>query len=138
MDYIKWIKDGLNKPGKTQSGLASAINRDPGSVSLLLKGERELKAREIPVIAEYLEIPLPDSKALPTVSDMRPLWDQHINLILRHALPKTAKEAMQAIRDETDAFFWPDVERKKYPDDEQIERYVKQLAARYRDQGKKS
>ncbi len=69
---------------------------------------------------------------------MRPLWDQHINLILRHALPKTAKEAMQAIRDETDAFFWPDVERKKYPDDEQIERYVKQLAARYRDQGKKS
>lgn len=55
MDDLGWIREGLKKPGKTQSGLAKALGRYPSAVTSLLKGERDLKAREIAIVAEYLE-----------------------------------------------------------------------------------
>lgn len=57
---IQWIRDGLGKPGKTQSGLAKAMGRYPSAVSMLLKGERSVKADEIHIIAKYLEVDPPD------------------------------------------------------------------------------
>jgi len=59
MDEIEWIREGLKKPGKTKSGLAQALGRAPSAVSALLKGERVLKAREIPKIEQYLEVKAP-------------------------------------------------------------------------------
>jgi hypothetical protein len=51
---LDWIKEGLKKPGKTRSGLARALNRAPSSITSLLQGKRELKTREVRVIADYL------------------------------------------------------------------------------------
>jgi repressor LexA len=56
---IEDIRRGLQKPGKSKSGLAKALGRQPSMVTALLKGERELKAREIPIVAKYLELDLP-------------------------------------------------------------------------------
>src|SRR5215470_4150217 len=53
------IRRGLGKPGKSKSGLAAALGRQPSAVTALLKGERELKAREIDIVAKYLELDLP-------------------------------------------------------------------------------
>lgn len=58
-DDLDWIREGLKKPGKTQTGIAAALKRAPSAVTALLKGDRELKAREIRVIADYLEVEPP-------------------------------------------------------------------------------
>jgi phage repressor protein C with HTH and peptisase S24 domain len=55
MDIVEWIRGGLRKPGKTQAGLAAALNVDPAAVSRLLKGDRKLRADELPKVARYLE-----------------------------------------------------------------------------------
>lgn len=59
MDYIAWIREGLERPGKTQTGLAKALGRYPSAITQLLKGGRTLKASEIPIVARYLEIEPP-------------------------------------------------------------------------------
>lgn len=56
---LQWIIDGLAKPGKNKVGLAKALQRAPSMVTSLLKKERELKAREIEIIAKYLEVEPP-------------------------------------------------------------------------------
>lgn len=56
---LQWIIDGLKKPGKTKTGLADAIGRAPSAVTALLNGKRELKAREVKVVANYLEVDPP-------------------------------------------------------------------------------
>jgi repressor LexA len=53
------IRRGLQKSGKSKSGLAAALGRQPSAVTALLKGERELKAREIPIVIKYLELDMP-------------------------------------------------------------------------------
>lgn len=59
MDYISWIRRGLEKPGKTQAGLARQLGVDKSQVNKMLRGERDLKVKELPKIAEYLIEPLP-------------------------------------------------------------------------------
>jgi len=51
------IKAALLQPGKSKGGLAKAMNVHQAQISRLLKGERALKAEEIPLIAKYLELP---------------------------------------------------------------------------------
>lgn len=60
---VEWIAEGLKKPGKTKGGLAQALNRSASVVTSILAGEREVKAREIPVIAGYLGVELPNGPA---------------------------------------------------------------------------
>jgi SOS-response transcriptional repressor LexA len=62
---MEWIRAGLEKPGKSKSGLAKALHRSPSMVTSLLSGTRELKAREIAIIARYLEVEAPESPAPP-------------------------------------------------------------------------
>jgi repressor LexA len=57
---IEDIRRGLQKPGKSKSGLAEALGLFPSAITALLKGERELKAREIPIVAKYLELDVPE------------------------------------------------------------------------------
>lgn len=60
MDDIDWIRKGLEKPGKSQTGLADALSRSPSAVTNLLKGKRRLIAGEIPTIAAYLGVDAPE------------------------------------------------------------------------------
>jgi phage repressor protein C with HTH and peptisase S24 domain len=60
--YIEWIRKGLEKPGKSQSGLARHIGVDPSAINKLVHNKRFLKAHEISKVAEYLEEPIPAPK----------------------------------------------------------------------------
>lgn len=60
MDLIGEIERGLEKPGKNRAGLARALNRSPSTVTEMLRRDekkaRKIKADEIAVIREYLEL----------------------------------------------------------------------------------
>lgn len=60
---VEWIRQGLKKPGKSQRGLAAALNLDPAAITRLLEGKRQLKAREVPVIEAYLDESAPPQVA---------------------------------------------------------------------------
>src|SRR4051812_40841928 len=53
---IRLIERGLEKPGKTKGGLATAMGVRPGAVSEILSGIRLIKASEIAPIMEYLRL----------------------------------------------------------------------------------
>lgn len=65
-ELIQWIERGLQKPGKSKKGLASALGRFPSAVTKLMQGERAIKADEIPVISDYLDEPPPAMPGLDT------------------------------------------------------------------------
>ncbi|WGS18868.1 MULTISPECIES: S24 family peptidase [unclassified Bradyrhizobium] len=52
----KLIERGLEKTGKSKGGLARAMGVRAGAVSEILSGIRLIKAAEIPLIVEYLEL----------------------------------------------------------------------------------
>jgi phage repressor protein C with HTH and peptisase S24 domain len=67
--WLQWIEDALAaNPKKSKSGLAKALGRTPAAVTRLLRYGRELKAREIRLIAEYLETEPPVADDIPLVS----------------------------------------------------------------------
>lgn len=49
-----WLKNELDKPGRSQSGLARFMHMDASAINRLVNGTRELKAREIEEIQAYL------------------------------------------------------------------------------------
>src|SRR6201992_3906628 len=53
---IRLIERGREKPGKTKGGLAAAMGVRPGAVSEILSGLRLIKASEIALIVDYLEL----------------------------------------------------------------------------------
>jgi repressor LexA len=53
---VRMIERGLEKPGKTKGGLATAMGVRPGAVSEILSGIRQIKATEIQPIIDYLEL----------------------------------------------------------------------------------
>ena len=53
---IKMIERGLEKPGKTKGGLATAMGVRAGAVSEILAEMRLIKATEIAPIIDYLEL----------------------------------------------------------------------------------
>src|SRR6201995_974463 len=53
---IRLIERGLQKPGKTKGGRATAMGVRPGAVSEILSGIRLIKASEIAPIIDYLEL----------------------------------------------------------------------------------
>jgi repressor LexA len=53
---VRMIERGLQKPGKTKGGLAAAMSVRPGAVSEILSGARLIKASEIQLIIDYLEL----------------------------------------------------------------------------------
>ncbi len=64
-----WIIEGLKKPGKTRTGLAKALARAPSMVTALLREERELKVREVSIIARYLEVDPPHQAVKENVAE---------------------------------------------------------------------
>ena len=53
---VRMIERGLQKPGKTKGGLATAMGVRPGAVSEILSGIRLIKASEIAPIMDYLQL----------------------------------------------------------------------------------
>src|ERR1700749_4276145 len=53
---VRMIERGLQKPGKTKGALAAAMGVRPGAVSEILADIRLIKASEIALITEYLEL----------------------------------------------------------------------------------
>lgn len=53
---VAMILRALEKTGKSKGGLAIAMGVRPGAVSEVLSGQRLIKAAEIPLITEYLEL----------------------------------------------------------------------------------
>ena len=52
---LKWLAEQLDRPGYSQAGLARALGKDAAAVNRMLKGERQIKANELPVITGYLQ-----------------------------------------------------------------------------------
>lgn len=55
-ELIAWIRAGLDRPGKSQAGLAKALQRSPSVVTAIMSGMRDVKAKEIATIARYFGI----------------------------------------------------------------------------------
>jgi repressor LexA len=53
---VAMIERGLEKTGKSKGGLARAMGVRPGAVSEILSGLRLIKAAEVPIIMDYLEL----------------------------------------------------------------------------------
>lgn len=54
----EWVQDQFRRqPEKSQSGLARALGIDPSGVTRLLKGDRQIKAFEVPKIRAYFGLP---------------------------------------------------------------------------------
>ncbi len=56
---IFWIKSGLKRTGKTQSGLAEHLGLAHPQITQILKGSRAVKVNELPKIAEFIETASP-------------------------------------------------------------------------------
>lgn len=49
-----WLAEALKLPGRSQADLARRLKVDPSAVNRIVKGQREIKAREMIVIEDYL------------------------------------------------------------------------------------
>jgi transcriptional regulator with XRE-family HTH domain len=56
---IGWLTQQLERPGYSQAGLARALGKDPSAVSRILAGDRQIKAKEVPLILQYLGVEAP-------------------------------------------------------------------------------
>jgi transcriptional regulator with XRE-family HTH domain len=52
--FLDWLRDELKKPGRSQSGLARALGVHSSAINRMVKGERQIKIREISQIYQYL------------------------------------------------------------------------------------
>lgn len=57
--FVNWLREGLKKPGKSQSGLARHLKLDPSAVNKIVRSTRKLKSEEITSAARYLDEPAP-------------------------------------------------------------------------------
>jgi repressor LexA len=60
---IRWIKEQLEQPGKSKSGLARFLGIPNSAVTEMLKGNRAIKLREVPKINQYFTKTSDGSKA---------------------------------------------------------------------------
>lgn len=81
--YVEWIKDALRRnPRLSQSGLAKHLGRHRSVVTMMLQGDREIKARELERIASYLgepapgqtHAPAPETPKVPVVGRISAAW----------------------------------------------------------------
>ena len=72
---LKWLAEQLDRPGYSQAGLARAMGKDAAAINRMLKGERQIKANELPLILGYLDTAPPGG--IPGMED-RPVLSQQI------------------------------------------------------------
>lgn len=59
MDYVSWIKDGLEKTGKSQAALARHLGLSRSRITEILKGRRRVQLDEVKKIETFLNLPAP-------------------------------------------------------------------------------
>jgi phage repressor protein C with HTH and peptisase S24 domain len=69
--FTAWVREGLDKSGKTQIGLAKHLGIAHPQITQLLKGKRRIKADELDKIAAYLGSKPPLGEAVPIVGYVR-------------------------------------------------------------------
>lgn len=98
-DILDWIRKGLEKPGRTQAGLAQALGVDRAQATRLLQGKRELKVRDLRAISQYLDSPPPPG-ALELASVAREGEDAAT--AVREAIEAIARGEMVVVTDDDD------------------------------------
>lgn len=68
---VAWMIKGLQKQGKTQTGLAQALKIAQPRIVEIKAGKRRIHSHEIPKIAEYIEEP-PPGQWLPVIPTADP------------------------------------------------------------------
>lgn len=58
----EWLKVELSRPGRSQSDLARRLGLNPSAINRLVNGKRELKARELQLVEEYLADTIPSTE----------------------------------------------------------------------------
>lgn len=51
---VDWMQKELAKPGRSQSALGKRLGIDQSAVSRIVRGQRSIKAHEMPIIEKYL------------------------------------------------------------------------------------
>lgn len=62
--YKKWVIDNLEKPGKSQTGLAKALGLHPSAINKVVSGKRQLKSHEVAGAASYFGEAAPGSQEI--------------------------------------------------------------------------
>lgn len=65
----QWLRDALTTSGRTQKALADHLGLEPGAVSKMLSGVRQIKAEELVRITKFLKVdaPMSSMQTTPTV-----------------------------------------------------------------------
>lgn len=78
---LRWITEGLAAEGKNRTGLAKALGRSPSAVTGLLNGNRQLKHKEVALIAAYLGVTPPAAPEIPSPYDAEDPQLTRLNVI---------------------------------------------------------
>lgn len=68
--YKKWVIDNLEKPGKSQTGLANALGLHPSAINKVVSGKRQLKSHEVAGAAAYFDEAAPSVDLKPVIGGM--------------------------------------------------------------------
>lgn len=104
MSMIQIIAAGLTARGKSGRGLAEALGVNPSQITRMLKGERLIKAHEIPTIEAYLGVSLsPNTPQTARVSEVAPAPVQFPS---RSEMPLDVPVRGTAVGGESDGFLF--------------------------------
>jgi transcriptional regulator with XRE-family HTH domain len=80
---LDWLRSALNRPGKSQRGLAKVLGVDASAVTNILKGKRRIQLHEVPKIEAYLNQPtsLPSLSRIRTRVERSPLYGLKVSKI---------------------------------------------------------
>lgn len=63
--FLKWLIEGMKKPGKSKIGLAQALGIGQTQAARILDNKRDLKAKDLIGCARYIEEPMPIVPGVP-------------------------------------------------------------------------
>lgn len=64
-----WIREGLERSGKTQAELARGIGMSKDKLNKTLRGSRRLQAHEVPLVSRFLNYPPPKDLTTPDFTE---------------------------------------------------------------------
>jgi hypothetical protein len=68
--YVNWVISNLEKPGKSQTGLAKALGLHPSAISKVVSGKRQLKTHEVAGAVTYFGEKAPMAEVVPVADGL--------------------------------------------------------------------
>lgn len=68
--YKKWVIANLEKPGKSQTGLAKALGLHPSAINKVVSGKRQLKSHEVAGAVAYFGEEAPLAEVVPVAGGL--------------------------------------------------------------------